>query len=89
MFNIIGEISRTFALAVRLYGNIMSGTVIGMVLLIITPLFVPVITQILGLLTGIIQAYIFALLALVYIASAMETEENKSQSKEENQHDRS
>ena len=88
-FNIIGEISRTFALAVRLYGNIMSGTVIGMVLLIITPLFVPVITQISGLLTGIIQAYIFALLALVYIASAMETEENKSQSKEENQHDRS
>lgn len=75
-FNILGEVSRTFALAVRLYGNVMSGTVIGMVLLIITPLFVPVIMQALGLLTGIIQAYIFALLALVYIASAMQGEES-------------
>lgn len=74
-FNLLGEISRTFALAVRLYGNIMSGTVIGIVLLIITPLFVPVIMQLLGLLTGVIQAYIFALLALVYIASAMEGDE--------------
>ena len=74
-FNILGEISRTFALAVRLYGNVMSNTVIGIVLLIITPLFVPVIMQALGLLTGVIQAYIFALLALVYIASAMEGEE--------------
>ncbi len=73
-FNILGEISRTFALAVRLYGNVMSGTVIGIVLLIITPLFVPVIMQALSLLTGVIQAYIFALLALVYIASAMEVE---------------
>ena len=84
-FNILAEISRTFALAVRLYGNVMSGTVIGMVLLIITPLFVPVIMQILGLLTGGIQAYIFALLALVYIASAMEEE---SQPIKEEQHDR-
>ena len=74
-FNILGEISRTFALAVRLYGNVMSGTVIGIVLLIITPLFVPVIMQALALLTGVIQAYIFALLTLVYIASAMEGEE--------------
>lgn len=75
-FNILGEISRTFALAVRLYGNIMSGTVIGIMLLIITPLFVPVIMQGLGLLTGVIQAYIFALLALVYIASGMKGEES-------------
>lgn len=76
-FNILGEISRTFALAVRLYGNVMSGTVIGMVLLIITPLFVPVIMRALSLLTGVIQAYIFALLALVYIASAMEGEKKE------------
>ncbi len=71
-FNVLGEITRTFALAVRLYGNVMSGTVIGIVLLLITPLFVPVIMQALSLLTGVIQAYIFALLTLVYIASAME-----------------
>lgn len=69
-FNIIGEISRTIALAVRLYGNIMSGTVIVAILLSLTPYFFPIIMQLLGLLTGMIQAYIFAVLAMVYIASA-------------------
>ena len=72
-FNIIGEISRTVALAVRLYGNIMSGTVIVAILLGLTPYFFPVVMQLLGLLTGIIQAYIFAVLAMVYIASATST----------------
>lgn len=69
-FNIIGEFSRILALAVRLYGNIMSGTVIAAILLSITPYFFPVVMQLLGLLTGMIQAYIFAILAMVYIASA-------------------
>ncbi len=69
-FNIIGELSRTLALAVRLYGNMMSGTVIVAILLTITPLVFPVVMQALGLLTGLIQAYIFAILAMVYIASA-------------------
>ena len=72
-FNIIGELSRTLALAVRLYGNMMSGTVIVAILLTITPLIFPVIMQALGLLTGVIQAYIFAVLAMVYIASASQT----------------
>ena len=69
-FNVIGELSRTLALAVRLYGNIMSGTVIVAILLSLTPYFFPVVMQLLGLLTGMIQAYIFAVLAMVYIASA-------------------
>ncbi|HKK36035.1 MAG TPA: F0F1 ATP synthase subunit A [Paracoccaceae bacterium] len=69
-FNIIGELSRTLALAVRLYGNMMSGTVIAAILLSVAPLFFPVLMQLLGLLTGMIQAYIFAVLAMVYIASA-------------------
>jgi F-type H+-transporting ATPase subunit a len=69
-FNIIGELSRTLALAVRLYGNMMSGTVIAAILIGFVPLFVPVLMQVLGLLTGMIQAYIFAVLAMVYIASA-------------------
>lgn len=69
-FNIIGELSRTLALAVRLYGNMMSGTVIAAVLIGFVPLFVPILMQLLGLLTGMIQAYIFAVLAMVYIASA-------------------
>lgn len=69
-FNIMGELTRTIALAVRLYGNIMSGTVIVAILLSLTPFFFPVVMQLLGLLTGMIQAYIFAVLAMVYIASA-------------------
>lgn len=69
-FNIIGEISRTVALAVRLYGNIMSGTVIVAILLGLAPFFFPIVMQLLGLITGMIQAYIFAVLAMVYIASA-------------------
>jgi F-type H+-transporting ATPase subunit a len=69
-FNVIGEISRTVALAVRLYGNIMSGTVLAGILLSLAPFFFPILVQLLGLLTGMIQAYIFAVLAMVYIASA-------------------
>ncbi len=69
-FNLIGELSRTVALAVRLYGNIMSGTVIVGILISLTPFLFPIVMQLLGLLTGMIQAYIFAVLAMVYIASA-------------------
>lgn len=69
-FNVIGEISRTVALAIRLYGNVMSGTVIVAILISIAPFFFPILIQLLGLLTGLIQAYIFAVLAMVYIASA-------------------
>ena len=69
-FNVIGEISRTIALAVRLYGNVMSGTVVAAILLSVAPFFFPVLLQLLGLLTGVIQAYIFAVLAMVYIVSA-------------------
>jgi F-type H+-transporting ATPase subunit a len=76
-FNIIGEISRTLALAVRLYGNMMSGAMIVAILLVILPLFFPIIMQLLGLLTGVIQAYIFAVLAMVYIASAVQMQQRK------------
>lgn len=69
-FNVIGELSRTLALAVRLYGNIMSGTVIVALLVGLAPLFFPLVMQLLGLVTGLVQAYIFAVLAMVYIASA-------------------
>lgn len=69
-FNIIGEFSRGISLAIRLYGNVMSGAVIAAILLTIAPFFFPVVMDMLGLLTGMIQAYIFAILATVYIASA-------------------
>jgi F-type H+-transporting ATPase subunit a len=78
-FNIMGELSRTLALAVRLFGNIMSGTKIVAILLAIVPLVFPVLMHALGLLTGVIQAYIFAVLAMVYIASATRAQEEREE----------
>jgi F-type H+-transporting ATPase subunit a len=69
-FNIISEFSRTLALAMRLFGNMMSGTMIIAILLTITPLLFPLVMTALGLLTGMVQAYIFFILAAVYIAAA-------------------
>jgi F-type H+-transporting ATPase subunit a len=69
-FNIISEFSRTLALAVRLFGNMMSGTMIIAILLTITPFVFPIFMSALGLLTGMVQAYIFSILAAVYIAAA-------------------
>ena len=72
-FNIISELSRTLALSVRLFGNMMSGTMIIAILLSITPLIFPIVMTALGLLTGMVQAYIFSILAAVYIAAATRT----------------
>ena len=69
-FNVISEFSRGISLAIRLYGNVMSGAVIAGILLGVAPFFFPVVMDALGLLTGLIQAYIFAILATVYISSA-------------------
>lgn len=69
-FNVIGEISRTMALAIRLFGNLMSGSLIVAILVAISPFLFPIVMRAFGLLTGLIQAYIFAVLATVYIASA-------------------
>ena len=69
-FNIISEFSRTLALAVRLFGNMMSGAMIIAILLTITPFIFPIVMTALGLLTGMVQAYIFSILAAVYIAAA-------------------
>ena len=74
-FHVMGEISRTLALTVRLFGNIMSHEKVVGILLAVTPILFPVIMQALGLLIGVIQAYIFAILSMVYIASALSAEE--------------
>ncbi|HNY66080.1 MAG TPA: F0F1 ATP synthase subunit A [Deltaproteobacteria bacterium] len=76
-FNVMGEFTRTLALAVRLFGNIMSETKIAAILLVVIPLFLPVAMQLLGLLIGMIQAYIFTILAMLYIASS-ERRENEA-----------
>ena len=76
-FNIISELSRTLALAIRLFGNMMSGAMIIAILLTITPFLFPIVMTVLGLLTGMVQAYIFSILAAVYIAAATRVRKRK------------
>lgn len=78
-FNIISEISRTLALAIRLFGNIMSGSMIVAILLTITPFIFPDLMIALGLLVGMVQAYIFSILATVYITAATRTSKSRSE----------
>ena len=80
-FNIISEFSHTLALAVRLFGNMMSGTMILAILLIITPIIFPIVMSALGLLIGMVQAYIFGILATVYIAAATGTRKTTNDNK--------
>jgi F-type H+-transporting ATPase subunit a len=70
-FKVLSEISRTVALAIRLFGNVMSGAMIAAILLLVLPLFVPVVLRGLELLIGQVQAFIFAVLATVYISSGV------------------
>lgn len=72
-FNIIGDITRTLALAIRLFGNMMSGAVIVVIIFALSPLFFPIFLTLLGLVTSCVQAYIFTVLATVYIAAATRT----------------
>jgi F-type H+-transporting ATPase subunit a len=76
-FNVIGELSRTLALSVRLFGNILSGALIGGILLSFVPLLFPVVMNLFSLLIGQIQAYIFAVLSTVYIGSGLRVSQKK------------
>ena len=70
--NLIEQITRAFSLMVRLFGNVMSGVFVIGIILSLAGLLVPIPLMALDLLTGAVQAYIFAILALVFIASAVE-----------------
>ena len=82
-FHVMGELSRTLALAVRLFGNLMGHEKVIAILLAVTPLFFPVVMQALGLLIGVIQAYIFAVLTMVYIASATQMHDETANKQKE------
>jgi F-type H+-transporting ATPase subunit a len=69
--NIVEQVTRTFSLILRLFGNVMSGVFIGAIVLSLAGLFVPIPFMALDLLTGAIQAYIFTVLAMVYIGAAL------------------
>jgi len=69
--NLVESITRTFSLLVRLFGNVMSGVFVIGIILSLVGLLVPVPLMALELLTGAVQAYIFSVLAMVFIAGAI------------------
>jgi F-type H+-transporting ATPase subunit a len=69
--NIVEQITRTFSLIVRLFGNVMSGVFVVGIVLSLAGLLVPIPLMALDLLTGTVQAYIFAVLATVFIGAAV------------------
>ena len=76
--NIVSEITRTFSLMVRLFGNVMSGEFIIALVVALAGLFVPIPLMALEILVGVVQAYIFTVLATVFIGAAVEPVEPRS-----------
>jgi F-type H+-transporting ATPase subunit a len=72
-FHLIAEFTRTLALAVRLFGNMLSGEMIAVILLGVMGLIVPIPFDLLHIVIGLIQAYIFGVLTLVFIAGGLRT----------------
>ena len=76
--NILGLISRTLSMTLRLFGNVIAGEIITGVLLMLMPVLAPLPFTLLGMLTGALQALVFTVLTLVFVAEAMGTEEPSS-----------
>lgn len=76
-FNVIGEITRTVALAVRLFGNIMSLEMAALLVLIVAGLLAPVPILMLHIVEALVQAYIFGMLALIYLAGGIQSQQRK------------
>lgn len=79
-FNIIGELSRTVALALRLFGNMLSGHLVTAVLLYLVGFLLPVPLMLLSVLTSLVQAYIFGVLTLVFAASSLQVAARSTES---------
>jgi len=81
-FHIVSEITRTVALAIRLFGNIMSLEIAALLVLLLAGFLVPIPILMLHIVEALVQAYIFGMLALIYIASALQAQQIKNQPKE-------
>lgn len=81
-FHLVSEISRTLALAVRLFGNIMSLGLAALLVLMVAGLLVPVPLLMLHVVEALVQAYIFGMLALIYIAGAVQSHQLKRSKQE-------
>ncbi|MGD9108377.1 MAG: F0F1 ATP synthase subunit A [Gammaproteobacteria bacterium] len=74
-FHIISEISRTLAMAIRLFGNIMSLQLVALIVLMVAGFLIPIPLLILHIVEACIQTYIFGMLALIYIAGGIQVQE--------------
>ena len=81
-FHLISEVTRTAALAVRLFGNIMSLEMAALLVLLVAGLLAPVPLMMLHIIEATVQAYIFGMLALIYVAGAMQSQQNLERNEE-------
>ena len=83
--HLLSEVTRTVALAVRLFGNIMSLEMAALLVLLVAGLLVPVPLLMLHIVESLVQAYIFGMLALIYVAGAMQSQQNLDEDREGNE----
>jgi len=81
-FHLISEITRTVALAVRLFGNIMSLEMAALLILLVAGFLAPVPILMLHIIEALVQAYIFGMLALIYVAGSIQSQQLRQQTKE-------
>lgn len=86
-FHVLSEITRTVALAVRLFGNIMSLEMAAMLILLVAGFLAPVPILMLHVVEALVQAYIFGMLALIYIASGVQYHQDRHSIAEESVHE--
>jgi len=84
-FHIIGELTRSVALAVRLFGNMMSLEMAALLLLLVAGFLVPVPILALHIIEALVQAYIFGMLALIYVAGGIQSQQLKHREQQEDQ----
>lgn len=83
-FNLISEVTRTIALAVRLFGNMMSLEMVALLILMVAGFLVPVPILMLHIVEALVQAYIFGMLALIYVAGGLQSQQLRQQKQGEN-----
>lgn len=82
-FHIISEITRTIALAVRLFGNMMSLEMAALLILLVAGFLAPIPILMLHIIEALVQAYIFGMLALIYVAGGIQSQEQRNQQEKE------
>ncbi len=76
--HIMGSVSRTLSMALRLFGNVIAGEMIGTVVFMLVPVIAPLPLNMLGMIIGVLQALVFTILTLVFVVEAIGAEEEEA-----------